>query len=305
MLPFFSMIESFCKYLQFEKRYSPHSVKAYQTDLLQLEDFLNTHFDTDLLSPNHQMLRSWMVELKNKDISNTTIHRKASTLKSFYKYLKRESKISINPTTKLSLPKIEKRLPQYVKAEPIHDLFHEFDQLIQEEDAFKTLRDKLLLALLYQTGIRLSELINLKHVNVTNSAIKVLGKRNKERIVPITLELEQLVEEYNQLKPNYTNKKTEFLLITDNGDKLYEKFVYRTVNKYLSLVTSMNKKSPHVLRHTFATHMLDRGADLNAIKEILGHANLVATQVYTHNTIEKVKAIYKHAHPRGKKKIDQ
>ena len=293
------MKQKFLEYIKFEKRYSVHTISSYSRDLCQFESFLSEAYELDdLLEAGHQMVRSWIVNLMELGISARTVNRKLSTLKSFYKFSLRQGWVRNNPMTKVVAPKMAKKLPDFVEKEKMQMLFDE-DVF---SDEFTSIRDRLLLEMLYSTGIRLSELIGLKESDVSKDSIKVLGKRNKERIIPIGSSLEKLIQEYLNKKKQVTLLDTQHLFVTDKGDKLYDKFVYRKVNYYLGVVTTANKKSPHVLRHTFATHMLNNGADLNAIKELLGHANLSATQVYTHNTIEKLKNIHTQAHPRAKKK---
>lgn len=289
------MVNKFLEYLEFEKRYSIHTIVSYKTDLLQFEAYLSIFFETGMEEATHVMIRSWLVTLVEKGISSRTINRKKSTLQVFYKYLKAKVLIEESPMQKVVAPKVEKRLPHYVKKQDMESLFSE----VQFTDDFSGSRDRLILELFYNTGIRLSELVELTEVNVLEDSIKVLGKRNKERIIPVTSLMKGKIIDYISLKRNEFTKAIPSLFVTDKGEKLYQKFVYRKVNHYLSLVTSQGKRSPHVLRHTFATHMLDNGAELNSIKEILGHASLSATQVYTHNSIEKLKSVYKQAHPRG------
>jgi len=288
-------ISQFLTHLLKNKRYSPHTVKSYENDLLQVELYLQTIYQVEVEAADSKMLRSWVVSLLEEGIQPKSVNRKISTLKSFYNFLLKEERIDQSPTNKLISPKVERPLPAFVKQSEMDELFNSFEF----EDSFSGRRDELLMELLYSCGIRLSELIAIeeKHINQYDSTMKVLGKRNKERIVP----LHQLVME--KIRPFLEEKKEKFdisyLLMTDSGKKMYPKFVYRKVNHYLGQVTTSSKKSPHVLRHTFATHMLNNGADLNTIKEILGHANLSATEVYTHNTIEKLKNIYNQAHPRA------
>jgi integrase/recombinase XerC len=290
-----SMVNKFLEYLEFEKRYSKHTIVSYKTDLLQFEAYLSVLFEVGVEEATHVMIRSWMVTLVEKGISSRTINRKKSTLQVFYKYLKAKVLIEESPMQKVVAPKVEKRLPHYVKKQDMESLFSE----VEFTNDFSGSRDRLILELFYNTGMRLSELVELKEVNVLEDSIKVVGKRNKERMIPITSVMRRKIIDYISLKRNEFTESTQSLFVTDKGEKLYQKFVYRKVNHYLGLVTSQGKKSPHVLRHTFATHMLDNGAELNAIKEILGHASLSATQVYTHNSIEKLKNVYKQAHPRS------
>ncbi len=288
-------ITQFLNHIQKNKRYSIHTLKAYKSDLIQLELYLQSQYELELIEANSASLRSWIVQLLESGIENKTINRKISTLKSFYKYLLKEELISTNPTGKLVSPKLGSTLPNFVREKEMTNLLDQF----QFENSFKGIRDKMIIELLYSSGIRLSELIQLKvgDVDLSQSQMKVLGKRNKERIIPIHRKLLLGIKEY--LIERNSIAEDLNLLVTDSGKKMYPKFVYRKVNYYLGQVTTASKKSPHVLRHTFATHMLNNGAELNTIKEILGHANLSATQVYTHNTIEKLRNIYKQAHPRA------
>lgn len=291
------LLEHFLNYLTHQKRYSKHTTTAYQTDITQFLDYISEIYSIANISEvNTSIIRSWMVHLIENKTSPNSINRKLSSLKTYFKYLQKNEVINENPLNKIVAPKTKKRLPVFVKETELENLF---DLEIFEND-FNGIRDKLIIELLYSTGIRLSELIGLRinSVNFSNNTIKVLGKRNKERIVPFSNNLKNELLQYHDLRKNITPEKDYFFL-TNNNKKLYPKFVYRLVNTYLSLVTKITKKSPHVLRHTFATHMLNNGADLNAIKEILGHSNLSATQVYTHNTIEKLKNIHKQAHPKA------
>ena len=253
------------------------------------------------------MIRSWLVLLMQEKISPRSVNRKLTTLKSFYKFLLKEGLVSINPMRKIISPRTSKKLPSFVEKEKMAMLFEK----INFGEGFPALRDRLILEILYATGMRLSELINLKETDIDfhQSTLKVLGKRNKERLIPFSNKFADLLKTYLNGKKSYL-ENTEFpkppgtpddlwLLVTDNGKKAYPRFIYRTVTKYLSQVTTLQKISPHVLRHTFATHLLNNGAELNAVKELLGHANLSATKVYTHNTIEKLKTIYKQAHPKA------
>jgi len=292
-------VKEFLDYIQFEKRYSPHTVKSYSVDLNQFSDYLMTDFEVESLEQaGYQMVRSWIVNLMESGSSTRTVNRKLSALKSFYKFSMRQGTIESNPMVKIVAPKMSKKLPEFVEKSKMELLFlpDAFG------DGFSDTRDRLIIEMLYGTGIRLSELVGLKTSNCSEDAIKVLGKRNKERIIPVSVSLARLIKEYLILKSELSSADTTYLLVGDKGNKLYEKFVYRKVNRYLGNVTTAQKKSPHVLRHTFATHILNNGADLNAIKELLGHANLSATQVYTHNTIEKLKNVHSLAHPRADKK---
>jgi integrase/recombinase XerC len=286
---------SFLEYLQYEKRFSNHTILAYSNDLAQFSEYLQITYEIkELLEISHTLIRSWIVSMMDQKMSPRSVNRKITTLKTFYKYLLRQQVVTENPMLKIQSPKTSKRLPVFVEKDNMDALL----DTIEFGSDFDGERNKLIMELLYATGIRLSELINLKQANVdlNSCQLKVLGKRNKERIVPFNNALKQLIEGYLE---HEETKESYYLFVTKKGKKLYEKFVYRVVNKYLSQVTSISKKSPHVLRHTFATHMLNNGADLNAIKELLGHANLSATQVYTHNTVEKLKNVHKQAHPKA------
>jgi len=292
------LIISFDNYLRFEKRFSTHTSDAYLQDLKQFQIYLNTQYNINKIDEvDFQIIRSWSVSLLENNISPRSVNRKISALKSFYRFLLKNGIVLKNPMLKIISPKTSKKLPVYVEQEKMNSLFEE----IQFEDSFKGIRDKAILELFYATGIRLSELCNIKisDINIYNSQIKVLGKRNKERIIPLTNNLKNVFSGYIDARSQVSNIQDDSLFITEKGKKIYQKLAYRIVNYYLSMVTTISKKSPHVLRHTFATHMLNNGAELNAIKEILGHANLSATQVYTHNTVEKLKKVYKQAHPRA------
>ncbi|HNS17183.1 MAG TPA: tyrosine-type recombinase/integrase [Bacteroidales bacterium] len=290
----------FIDYIRYEKRYSHHTVIAYQTDLDQFYSYLQAQYGLDdILQVDHQMIRSWMVSLMDVHVNPRSINRKLSTLRSYYKFLLREGVVDVNPLTKVISPKNPHRLPVFVEKEKMETLFDANDF----GEGFAGMRNRLVLELLYATGMRLSEMIHLRvaDVDFDRSQIKVLGKRNKERIIPVTSQVEVLLRQYVDLRKIQEGKIREvpYLLVTDKGRKCYPKFIYRLVVRHLDLVTTLGKKSPHVLRHTFATHLLNEGADLNAVKELLGHANLSATQIYTHNTIEKLKKIYNQAHPRA------
>ena len=290
-------IAKFIEHLKFEKRYSPHSLIAYEGDLKQWALFLHSEYEVSTLNEvNATFIRSWLVSLMEAGLEARSVNRKITTLKSFYKYAVRSNWVEINPMGKITSPKVSKRLPVYIEAEKL-DLMLD-NQLF--EDDFDGRRDHLILELFYGTGMRLSELIGLsiQQVDIRNLQLKVTGKRNKQRIIPLfpslANQLSIFIDERNGIASD-----NSILFIRKDGKALYPAFVYRLVKKYLSTVSTQKKRSPHVLRHSFATEMLNKGADLNAIKEILGHANLSATQVYTHNTIEKLKAAYKQAHPRA------
>ena len=290
-----TLIKNFLDYLTIEKRYSVHTTVSYRNDLNQFNLYLSESYSgIEFKKVEMIHVRSYMVHLLESKLAKSTVARKVSSIKSLYKFMKKEQLISSSPIQLLETPKIDSRLPVFLKEEEVVNLFEEF----KFEDSFSGKRDKMILYLFYQTGIRLSELIGIKDVDVRNGELKVLGKRNKERIIPLSNNIQPLIDQYLNLKDELGFKK-KYFFVTDNGNKLYEKFVYRKVNYYLSMVSSKHKKSPHILRHTFATHMLNNGADLNSIKEILGHENLSATQVYTHNTFQKLKSIHRQSHPRG------
>ncbi|KPL12582.1 MAG: integrase [Bacteroides sp. SM1_62] len=290
----------FLNYLQFEKRYSQHTIISYQTDLDQFEGYARNFFEDEegLDRAGAKVIRSWIAHMMESGMSVRSVNRKITTLKTFYKFMMREQHIKINPMDKVISPKLKKTLPAFVEEEKMDELLdsHAFGK------DFHGARNKLIIELLYLTGMRLSELIQLedRHIDLYEHTIKVTGKRNKERIIPLEHAAIDIIRNYlNLRKQSFPGPSTPRFFITDKGKPLYPKFVYKVVNNYLRLVTTMQQRSPHVLRHSFATHMLNRGADLNAIKEILGHADLSATQVYTHNTFEKLVAIYKQAHPRA------
>jgi integrase/recombinase XerC len=294
MAPFF-MHDNFDTYLRVEKRYSDHTAVAYHHDVEQFFLFYGQAGD-ELNKINHASIRTWIVDLFEKEVSRKTINRKLSSLRTYFKWLKKEGVVSGNPLAKVTGPKSEKRLPQFakeseLKPEKLEDLFL---------DDFDGVRDRLIFEMFYQTGIRLSELIELKDENVAVDRIKVFGKRQKERIIPISSELAVLINTYRSGRKQMELDSNYFFLL-NNGKKLYPKFVYRKINNYLGCATNLDKTSPHVLRHTFATHLLNNGAGLETLKDLLGHANLSATQVYTHNSFAKLTQIYSQAHPRGRK----
>lgn len=292
--------ERFIAYLVDEKRYAHHTVKAYRNDLKQLSAYLMQYYQiNNLLHADASILRSWLVSLLNDGYSPRTVNRKLSTLKTYFQFQMREKVIDYNPVRKLISPKMPRRLPLFVEKEKLEYLFTNIDF----GSDYKSKRDQLIITLFYATGMRRAELINLKHSDIDfyNAWIKVLGKRNKERLIPLAPTVIDHIKEYLNSKAEVfgTTDETQWLFVTNKGKQLYPRLVYRVVNNYLNLVTTIEKKSPHVLRHSFATHILNNGADLNAVKELLGHSNLAATQVYTHNTVEQLKAIYKQAHPKA------
>ena len=291
----------FIQYIQFEKRYSPHTVSAYQSDLDQFIRFLNTPEET-ITHPSeitHHLIRNWMVAMMSEDITARSITRKIATLRKYFKFLLQEGIITHNPASKINTPKSPKNLPVVVEDAKLTQMLDDNEVFTHD---FKGVRDKLVIETLFGTGMRLAELLGLKEtdINIYEGTLKVLGKRNKQRIIPINNELKHLITHYLDLKKSENfNNNSLTLLVTNKGADAYPKLIYLTVHKYLSHISTQNKKSPHVLRHTFATSLLNRGADLNAIKELLGHANLSATQIYTHNSVERLKSIYKQAHPKA------
>lgn len=292
------IIQPFLDYLKFEKRYSQHTVISYQNDLTSFFDFVIMQYgETPLQQLSHIYIRSWLASLKDEGLTAKSINRKISTLKSFFKYQLKAGVIKQTPMIKIVSPKNEKRLPNFVADKDIKTLFNH----VEFPQTWQGTTDRLVLMLFYNTGMRLSEVINLKdsQVNASNHTLKILGKGNKERIVPISPELLAEIKNYQKERNNLIEERPDFLLLSENGKPLSPRAVYASVNKYLTAVTTIEKRSPHVLRHSFATHLMNNGADLNAVKELLGHSSLAATQVYTHNTIEKLKNIYKKAHPKA------
>lgn len=287
----------FSSYIANEKRYSAHTLRAYESDLQQFFDFAQTADENfNPLKGDHELIREWIVFLLDNGDKPRSINRKLTTLHTYYKYLMREGLVSDNPTKKIIRPKTEKNLPYFVDKGAMQELF---DRL-QFPDDFEGHRDRTILLTFYCTGMRLSELCGLKlsDIDFHSSQLKVLGKRNKERIIPFAVELGACLKTYIAERDKIA-LDNNYLFVTSKGEPVYSQLVYRLVNKYLGEVTTLDKKSPHVLRHTFATHMLNNGAELDAIKELLGHANLAATQIYTHTTFEKLKEVYNQAHPRA------
>ena len=298
----------FIQYIKFEKRYSPHTVSAYESDLDQFTRFLNNPGNATIAPeptithPNqisYHDIRNWMVELIDQKLTARSVNRKMATLRKYFKFLLQEGVITQNPASKIRSQKIPKHLPVVVEGESLAKMLDD-DKIFTDD--FPGLRDKLVVEILFGTGMRLAELLGLKDsdINDYEGTLKVLGKRNKERIIPINTELRILLGRYSELKKseNFHNNSLT-LIVTNKGADAYPKLIYLIVQKYLSNISTQNKRSPHVLRHTFATSLLNNGADLNSIKELLGHANLSATQIYTHNSVERLKSIYKQAHPKA------
>jgi integrase/recombinase XerC len=295
------MLTQFINYLQYEKRYSPHTCLSYQTDLEQFIGYLQLQYELeDLLKVQTMHIRSWVVSLLQAKITASSIHRKASSLKSFYKFLRQRGHIVHNPLTGVILPKKGERLPVFVEEQKIEQLF----ERITFPEGFEGMRDYLMLDLLYTTGMRRSELISMKWSDIdrSNHCFRIFGKGGKMRIVPILPHIEKALDKYKaMLKELFPELELNSLILTDRGEEIYPKFVYNKVRQYLSTVTTAKKRSPHVLRHSFATHLSNNGAELNAIKDLLGHSSLASTQVYTHTSIENLKKVYEKAHPKGKK----
>lgn len=293
--------QDFIDYLKYEKRVSPHTVTAYEGDLSQFFGFLEEKLEIHQLQDVHSGdIRAWVITLlEDESLSPRSVGRKISAVKAFYRYKLKIKELTVNPTLTIHTPKIAKKLPQYVEQ---RDMEHLFDD-IPFEETFEGLRDRTILELFYATGMRESELLNIKiqDIHFQDNTVKVLGKRNKERIIPFGNRLSELLTLYLENLQKIFSDGTEnnYIFVTVKGKPLYPKAVYRIVRKYLDMVTTIDKRSPHVIRHTFATHLLNNGADLNAIKTILGHSSLAATQVYTHNSIEQLKSIYNQAHPRA------
>jgi integrase/recombinase XerC len=291
--------ESFLRYLHTGKRYSPRTIRSYQDDLDQFISFLGANYmPVSATEINSHHVRKWIVSMMESDVSAVSVHRKISCLRVFFRFLRKENIMKGDPLEKVVLPKRKKSLPVFVEEKALDNLL---DSDFFGND-FDGLRNKSIIEMLYLTGMRRSELTGLRctDIDFSESTVKVTGKRDKQRIIPLTRSFSAGLQEYLKVRNERSGDgDTGWFFITARGKKLYDRFVYDIVRRYLSMVTTMDKKSPHVLRHTFATHMLNRGADLNAIKELLGHANLTATQVYTHNTFDKLKKIYKQAHPRA------
>lgn len=295
------MIASFLKYLRFQKRVSAHTLLAYENDLQQLQSFLTENFpDEKIERADYSVLRAWIVSLVDAGLEPPSVNRKIATLRSFYKFLLREDVIEKDPTNKIRILKAKKKLPSFVKINEMNSALDGGEQF-PDASEFTRLRNKLIIEVFYSTGIRLSELVGMKDadVDLMNHTIKVLGKRNKERVIPIHKNLATAIKNYRTIRNREVGKKDHtYFFVTEKGDQCYPMLVQRIATKYLHN-TSTDKKSPHVLRHSFATHLLDKGAELNAVKDLLGHSSLAATQVYTHNSMEKLKKVFDQAHPKA------
>lgn len=293
------IFQPFVEYLQLEKKYSPHTVTAYLKDLEDFNGFASAEFQyAEIVDVNYSVVRSWIVSLVDSGISNRTVNRKISSLKTYYKFLLKTGQIEINPLTKHKALKTSKKIQVPFSEKEIGNVMEMFG----EENDFEGLRNRLIVELFYSTGIRRAELINIKVTDVyfAQKTLKVLGKRNKERIVPLLPTVLQSINDYLQQRNDLENiKDTDALFLTQKGVKIYETLVYRIINSYFSKASEKVKKSPHILRHSFATHLLNEGADINSVKELLGHSSLASTQVYTQNSIAKLKEVYKNSHPRN------
>ena len=293
-------IKSFLEYLEFERNYSKHTILAYNNDLVSFKSFLEDEMSvTNLLDVNYSLIRSWIVFLVDKGVSNNSINRKVSSLKSFYKYLQKTDQVKMNPLIKHKALKTIKKVQVPFTSTEINEVLSH----LEAGSTFVNLRDKLIVELFYSTGMRRAELINLKlnSFQAEVGSLKVLGKRNKERIIPLLPSVIETINIYLKKRKIIVNDQ-EYLFVTEKGNKIYETLVYRVINSYFSKVSTKVKKSPHILRHSFATHLLNQGADLNSVKELLGHSSLASTQVYTHNSLDKIKKVYNQAHPRSQKK---
>jgi integrase/recombinase XerC len=293
--------EAFRDYLQLEKKYSPHTVLAYWNDITSFESFNLVHFDQSAIeNANYSQIRSWIVSLVDAEVSATSVNRKIASLKAFYKFLLKTKQIEVSPLTKHKALKTPKKIQIPFSEKEMEAILDG----MQNPIGFEALRDKLIIDLFYTTGMRRTELLHLKisNINLSNKTIKVLGKRNKERILPLLPVICSLLERYLLERAEIQNEaKVDYVFLSKKGVKLSESFVYRLINSYFSTVSEKVKTSPHILRHTFATHLLNHGADLNSVKELLGHSSLASTQVYTHNSLSELKKVYKESHPRNLK----
>jgi len=297
----FQHVEFFCAYLLKEKRYSPHTINAYKTDIEQFVEYCQSTYEiSELISIKHTIVRSWIVARMEFGDIEKSINRKISSLRTFFQYQKKKGRIDKSPMLKIVAPKIPKRLPEFIREESLAKLF----DTLNESDSYSSLRDRIIVELLYSTGIRRAELISIKETDIKfqDGLLKVIGKGNKERLIPLNDILMHKLKKLIELKDEKWENASAFIFLTDKGKKVYPKFVYNKVLALLSTVSTSKKKSPHILRHSFATHLTNNGADINAIKELLGHSNLAATQIYTHNSITKLKEVYSKSHPKAKGK---
>ena len=296
-------IKDYLNFLENNQRYSPHTIHSYSIDIYDFKDFIQNTFVIDLINVKRIHINDWIMSLSESGLKASTINRKIVALSSFYNFLINKNIITKNPVNNISKPKIPKRIPQYVKSKDLNADILDEDLGTNAASNFEPMRNILIIEMLYQTGMRRSELVNLKNedIDLYRKTIKVLGKRNKERYIPFTDDFKKLILDYINIKNDFfANKQIDdSFFVLKNGKKLYDKFVYRVVNSYLSDINYISQKSPHILRHTFATHLLQQGADLNAIKELLGHSSLASTQIYAHSSIEHIKEVYSKAHPRS------
>ena len=293
------LADKFSSYLKFEKRYSPNTVLAYHRDLADWQGYLQEQMGVGSIEEvKPVMIRSWLASLKEQGVTARSLIRKISSLKSFYKYLLKTGQTTSSPMAQVTTPKMGSRLPAFIKEEEALQLGQ---LLAATAEDWKGMNTQMLVSLFYTTGMRLSELIQLREsqIDLPRAQLKVLGKGKKERILPLTVEMAQLIGEYIEKKRGLFESREDLLLLTEKGNKLYPRYAWALVNKILGEATTVQQKSPHVLRHSFSTHLLNNGADLNAVKELLGHSSLAATQVYTHNTIDKLRAVHRKAHPKG------
>tara|TARA_R110002051_G_scaffold55112_1_gene102903 strand:- start:362 stop:1252 length:891 start_codon:yes stop_codon:yes gene_type:complete len=295
------VLSEFISYLSLEKNYSRHTVKAYENDILEFNDFCKAEYDVATINNvDYGLIRFWIVSLSEKQINNRTINRKISSLKAYYKFLQKIGLLNANPFAKHKALKTSKKIEIPFSVQEMQNVL----SVIEYTKDFEGVRDELLIHVLYTTGMRRAELLELKvnDVDFENMTIKVLGKRNKERFIPMLLETKNMFSAYFAIRLDHNEiNDVGYVFLTQSGNKMYETLVYRLINKYFRIVSSKVKISPHILRHTFATHLLNKGADLNAVKELLGHSSLASTQVYTHNSIAELKKVHAKAHPRGSK----
>ncbi|MDA7824756.1 tyrosine-type recombinase/integrase [Flavobacteriaceae bacterium] len=290
---------SFLDYLNLEKNYSKHTLIAYHKDLLGFREFALSEFDfSEINNVSYAIIRSWIVKLVGDGVSNRTINRKISSLRTYYKFLLKIGDIKVSPLLKHKVLKTTKKLQVPFSEKEIEDVL----EMLKAENSFLGLRNKLIVELFYSTGMRRGELVNLKLNNISDSqkTIKVLGKRNKERIIPLLPSALSTINSYLDFRKDLNSvKDVDYLLLTEKGTKIYETLVYRVINNYFSKASEKVKKSPHILRHSFATHLLNEGADIKSVKELLGHSSLASTQIYANNSISKLKQVYKNTHPRN------